>query len=321
MLTGSTIAALTLAVTMGCTSEPVTPISVATISATSTSVPTISLTQMPTAAVTASASASLTATAAVSPTASSSPVVSPTVSGTPGVTVSPNDPAIEASSVSFTVGDVKLIGYLARPKTAVPHPAVLVIHENRGLLPHFEDVARGFAKEGYVALSLDLLSREGGTAAIGANASSALSSAGSARHVQDLSSAITYMAGLTYVNADRIGTMGFCFGGGLTWLMSVRNPNVKATAAFYGARPPLEEVPNMQAAALGIYASLDNNINSTKAELEAALKANNKTHKMVTYDGANHSFFNDTGTRYHVPSATAAWTETLAWFGKYLKGQ
>ena len=115
--------------------------------------------------------------------------------------------------------------------------------------------------------------------------------------------------------------MGFCFGGGLTWLMSVRNPNVKATAAFYGARPPIEEVPNMQAAALGIYASLDTGINSTKAELEAALKANNKTHKMVTYDGANHAFFNDTGTRYHQASATSAWTETLAWFRTHLKGQ
>lgn len=259
------------------------------------------------------------------PTATPAPTAAPTPTATstpePGVTVRPDDPSLEAGQVEFRSDGMTLLGYLARPKAPGPHPAMLVIHENRGLLPHFPDVARRLAKAGYVSLALDLVSRQGGTARFTdpAAAGAALRQVSTDQFVEDLNSGVRYLQSLPYVRRERVGTIGFCFGGGLVWLSAVRNTQIKAAVPFYGARPLLEEVPNLRAAVLGIYAENDTFINPGVPDLEAALKRHNKTYRFVTYPGTRHAFFNDTFDRYHPEAAAAAWRETLAWLDRYLK--
>ena len=130
---------------------------------------------------------------------------------------------------------------------------------------------------------------------------------------------VRYLQSLGYVRADRIGAMGFCFGGGMVWLLCARNPDVRAAAPFYGSAPATSEVGNIRAAMLGVYGGTDTGINAGIPALEAALKQNNKTHKMMTYPGAGHAFFNDTGRAYNAAAADAAWRDTLSWFSQYLK--
>lgn len=300
LLTGSAVSALALAVTLGCASDESSVPTVPLPASTATAAPTIAPTRAPAA----------------------TPTPAPTASPSAGVTVPPDDPAIEAGNVTFQNAGVTLRGYLARPKAAGLHPAILVIHENRGLLPHFPDVARRLAKEGYVALALDLLSREGGTSALTdpAQATATLGRASQERLVEDMNGGVRYLQGLPFVRADRLGALGFCFGGGMVWLLTVRNQDVKAAVPFYGPRPPLNEVSNIRAAVLGIYGANDTFINPGVPDLEAALKQNNKTHQLITYPGAGHAFFNDTGRAYHAAAAEAAWRETLAWFVQHLKG-
>jgi carboxymethylenebutenolidase len=252
------------------------------------------------------------------------PTPTPTAGATPssenGVTVRPDDPRIEAGPVEFPGEAGTLFGYLSRPSEEGPHPAVLVIHENRGLLPHFPDVTRRLAVVGYTALAIDLLSRKGGTAAFANSdqARDALREVPQEQFVADLNSGVEYLQSLPYVRPERVGVMGFCFGGGLTWLLAVRNPEIQAAVPFYGSAPPLEEVPNLNAPVLGIYAGNDTRINQGVPELEAALMAHQKEHKFITYPGADHAFFNDTGERYNPQAASQAWMETLAWFDQHL---
>ncbi|MFQ6029138.1 MAG: dienelactone hydrolase family protein [Dehalococcoidia bacterium] len=240
----------------------------------------------------------------------------------PGMTVSPDDPRLEAGPIEFQGNNANLSGYLSRPKGDGPFPGVLVIHENRGLLPHFPDVSRRLALEGYAALALDLLSREGGTGTFADSDQSrdALRKISAEQFVGDMNAAVSHLQSLSFVRRERIGAMGFCFGGGMVWLLSVRNPEIRAAVPFYGPAPPLEEVPNISAPVLGIYGSEDNRINQGVPDLKAALEQSNKDHRFITYQGANHAFFNDTGRRYHPSSATQAWDETLSFFGQHLKG-
>ncbi len=239
----------------------------------------------------------------------------------PGETVSPDDPRIEAGPVEFVTGAGTVMGYLSRPKEGGANPAVLVIHENRGMQPHFPDVARRYALLGYTALSVDLLSRKGGTAefADSDQARSALRKITQEEFMSDLNASVDYLQTLSHVRPDRIGVTGFCFGGGLTWLMSVRNSEIAAAAPFYGSAPPLDEVPNLSVPVLGIYAGDDERINAGVPDLEAALQQHGKDYRVVTYPGTRHAFFNGTGQRYHQEAATAAWQEVLAFFDEHLK--
>ncbi len=252
-------------------------------------------------------------------TATQVPAAPPTPG--PGETVSPADPRLEAGPVQFSVDGDTVSGYLSRPKDPGPHPAVLVIHENRGMLPHFPDVTRRLALEGYAALSIDLLSRQGGTASFAdsGQARDALRENPPERNIKDLNAAVEYLRGLPQVRPDRVGVTGFCFGGSLTWLMSVRNPNIRAAAPFYGSAPPLEEVPNLNIPVLGIYGAEDDRINKGVPDLETALKEHGKDYKFITYPGAGHAFFNDTGSRYNPQAAGEAWQELLDWFQTNLK--
>lgn len=235
------------------------------------------------------------------------------------LSVPEGDPAVNASDITLDSQGAQISGYLARPAAAGTYAAVLVCHENRGLTPHIRDVARRFAKVGYVALALDLLSREGGTASLDRDeVPGLLTDAGPERHVGDFTTAFTHLQGLEGVDGQRIGMTGFCFGGGITWRCATALPGLKAAVPFYGPAPELEQVPNIKAAVLGVYAEQDERINAGIEPLQQALVEAGVTHEIKIYPGVNHAFHNDTGERYNEPQATQAWNDMLAWFKTHM---
>jgi carboxymethylenebutenolidase len=235
------------------------------------------------------------------------------------LSVPDGDPAVVSSEVTFTSQGDEIMAYLAGPAADGLYPGMLVCHENRGLVPHIKDVARRFAKAGYVALAIDLLAREGGTPAVDPDQVPALlSSAPSERHVADFAAGLQYLQNLDYVDGERIGMTGYCFGGGITWRCATALPELKAAVPFYGPAPDLEDVPNIKAAVFGVYAELDNRVNAGKDALEQALKDAGITYQMKVYPGVNHAFHNDTGQRYVEAQATQAWQDALAWFEQYV---
>jgi carboxymethylenebutenolidase len=277
-----------------------------------------------TKATAAPTSAPVVSTLPVPPT--SAPAAAPTTAttasgGATGVTVRPDDPAMEAGPVQFQGQGAMILAYLARPKGNGPFPAVLVCHENRGLLEHIKDVARRAAKAGYVGLAVDLLSRQGGIDKISdaAQVPGLLANAPALQLVQDFRDGMLYLQSQAFVAQDRIGMVGFCFGGGITWRCATQIPELKAAVPFYGPNPPLEDVPKIKAAVLAIYGELDTRITSGAAAIEGAMKQNGKTFEKIVYPQANHAFHNDTGASYNAPAAQDAWAKTLAWFDKYLK--
>jgi carboxymethylenebutenolidase len=238
------------------------------------------------------------------------------------VTVPEDDPAISAAgTVEFSARDgATLYAYAAKPAGVAAAPAVLVIHANRALTDHHRDVVRRFGREGYPALAIDLVSREGGVQSFAdpAAITAALSSAGTLRHVGDLSAGIDYLLSQPETVQSGVGVTGYCFGGGLTWRMAVEDDRVAAAVPYYGSAPPLEKVPDMRAAVFGVYASDDERINQSAIALEDALKANGKTYAMKQYPGTYHGFFDDTNPRFPAEQAREAWADTLAWFRQYL---
>jgi carboxymethylenebutenolidase len=258
------------------------------------------------------------ATGEASPTAESVATEAP--ASAPHGTVMPDDPAIIASEVQFPAPDTTLMGYLARPSNETPAPVILVCHENRGLTPHIQDVTRRFAKAGYVALAVDLLSRQGGSAAIGeGNVPGALGNIAPDQFVEDFKSGWRYLQEQPFADADRVGMTGFCFGGGVTWRVATQMPELLAAVPFYGPHPPLEDVPNINAAVLAIYGELDSRINGGIPAIEEAMAANNKIFDKAIYPNADHAFHNDTGSRYNPEAAQDAWSKTLAWFDQYVR--
>jgi carboxymethylenebutenolidase len=226
---------------------------------------------------------------------------------------------ITTSTIRFASGGTGISAYLARPAGPAAGPAVMVCHENRGLTAHIQDVARRFAQAGYSALAPDLLSREGGTAGMDTDAvPGALTRAGAQRHVADFAAAFDYLASQDFVDAGRIAMNGYCFGGGITWQSATELGGLAATAAFYGPAPDLHKVPAIRAAVFGVYAERDQRITGAMPALKEALAANNITHQMKVYPGVDHAFHNDTGERYNEAQATAAWNDTLAWFGQHV---
>lgn len=255
---------------------------------------------------------------AASPTAESAATESP--ASAPYGTVMPDDPAVVASEVEVDAPDAILLGYLARPANEAPAPIILVCHENRGLTPHIQDVTRRFAKAGYVALAVDLLSRQGGSVIVGeGNVPGVLGSIDPDQFVEDFKSGWRSLQGQPFVQAERVGMTGFCFGGGVTWRVATQMPELLAAVPFYGPHSPLEDVPNINAAVLAIYGELDSRINSGIPAIEEAMAANNKIYEKVVYPNADHAFHNDTGSRYNPDAAQDAWQRTLAWFDRYVR--
>jgi carboxymethylenebutenolidase len=238
--------------------------------------------------------------------------------------VAPHDPAISASVVHFSPSEPVLAAYLARPAHAASAPGVLVCHAAGGLTPHFEDVTRRFAKAGYVAMAVDLLSREGGTIGVpprpGAETSALLGNAPEGRHVGDFIQAFAYLRTQPFVRADRIGMVGFCLGGGMTWRVAVAVPELVAAVPFYGVSPPVEDAPKIHAAVLAIYAERDQVVSVAEQvpPIEAAMQAAGKTFQKIVYPGVDHAFHDDTGSSWNEATAKAAWLAALGWLDQYL---
>jgi carboxymethylenebutenolidase len=240
--------------------------------------------------------------------------------------VAAHDPRITASDVTFPGADgADVTAYQAMPSTGDgPFPVVLICHENRGLTEHIRDVTRRWAAQGYLAAALDLLSREGGTAAIAdpAEIPALLTrQADPQRHVDDFKAAAAYYGTQADADASRLGMTGFCFGGGITWRCATQMPELDAAAPYYGPPPPLEDVPNIRAAVLGVYSDdPDDFANEGLEELIAALEAAGITFQINIYPDTQHAFHNDTGPRYNEEQALQAWQDTVAWFEQYVKG-
>ncbi len=234
--------------------------------------------------------------------------------------VDPKDSSIEAKSIVYTARGFEHMAYLARPVGVASAPGVLIIHENRGLQPHIEDVARRMAKAGYIALAPDLVSKNGGTKKFTdtAQISSILAQTSGDEHVANLLEAMSVLKATTGVQAMRLGVTGYCFGGGLTWRLATESKDLLAAVPFYGPAPDLAKVPNIKAAVLGIYGGNDARINAGIPALETALKAAKTKYQIKIFEGANHAFHNDTGANYKKDAAEEAWRMTLEWFKTHL---
>jgi len=236
--------------------------------------------------------------------------------------VSPNDPTIDGQDITFDNGGVQIMAYQARLKTiSAAVPVVLVCHENRGLTDHIRDVARRFAREGYVACAVDLLSREGGTASKNpAQIPGLLSGAPVSRHVSDFQAAVAHYKTQNFVRSELMGMTGYCFGGGITWQAAEQIPDLKSASPYYGPRPPLDQVPNIKAAVFAVYSSDPGDFaNNGRDELEAALRTANITYEIKVYPNTRHAFHNDTGSSWSPDQGPAAFKDTLAWFERYLR--
>jgi carboxymethylenebutenolidase len=252
----------------------------------------------------ASATTSNAQTGGAQPTSASSTSSSPT--GAPPV-----------EDITFPGPNGNLFG--AWSAAGSPRGAVLVIHENRGLTPHIRSLPRRFAADGYSALAVDLLSEEGGTAAVGdSNATAALGQASTERMIGDLRAGIDELQ--RRVPGAAVAVVGFCFGGGMTWqLLASGEPRLATAVPFYGPAPDNPDFSGSKAAVLGIYAGNDDRVNATRDRAEQALRAAGLTYEMRTFPGVDHAFFNDTGPRYNATAATDAYAAVLAWFGTHLK--
>jgi carboxymethylenebutenolidase len=258
------------------------------------------------------------AAATASPTAT--PALVPVAGAKSKISVPDGDPAVVGSDVKFASGAAQAGGYLAKPaKATAGMKAVLVCHENRGLTVHIRDVARRFAKEGYVALAVDLLTREGGTPSRDPDqVPGLLTGAGTERHVADFAAGLKYLGTVEGVDGKRIGMTGYCFGGGISWAAATQIPELKAVVPYYGPAPDLAAVKNIKAAVHGMYGETDTRINAGIEPLRGALAAAGIVNQITIYPGVGHAFHNDTGGAYNEAQATKAWTDTLTWFAKYV---
>jgi len=228
------------------------------------------------------------------------------------------DARLAAERVSYESPKGKIDGYLARPKSKGKRPAVLVIHENRGLNPHLEDVARRLAVEGFLAYAVDLLSLVGGTPP----SEDAARELHPKMNQDDAVVALVAATAFLKTHAEstaKVGAVGFCFGGLMINRLAASSPDLDAGVAYYGRQVPAAQVPNIKAALLLHYAENDEAVNAGIAAYEAALKANNKKYAIHTYPGTQHAFNNDTGgARYNKAAADLAWGRTLAFFKENL---
>lgn len=232
--------------------------------------------------------------------------------------VADNDPRLATERVGYDSPKGRINGYLARPLSRGQRPAVLVIHENRGLHPHLEDVARRLAVEGFLAYAVDLLSLVGGTPASEDQARELHAKMNPDDAVVALVSAVSFLKAHPESNG-RIGAVAFCFGGGLLNRLAVASPELDAGVAYYGRQVPADQVPSIRATLLLHYASNDAGVNAGIAAYEAALKANQKRYTLYMYPDTQHAFNNDTGAaRYNKAAADLAWSRTLAFFKEEL---
>ena len=232
--------------------------------------------------------------------------------------IAPDDARLVSERVAYDSSKGTINGYLTRLKAKGKRPVVLVIHENRGLNPHLEDVARRFAAEGFLAYAVDLLSLVGGTPASEDAARDLHAKMNQDDAVTALVSAVTFLKQHPE-SAGKVGAVGFCFGGLMINRLAAASPELDAGVAYYGRQVSAALVPNIKAALLLHYAEKDDGVNTGIPAYEAALKANNKKFTMYTYPDTQHAFSNDTGAaRYNEAAAKLAWSRTIAFFKEIL---
>ncbi|HYZ87891.1 MAG TPA: dienelactone hydrolase family protein [Myxococcales bacterium] len=217
-------------------------------------------------------------------------------------------------------GTGKVRGYLAVPrKRSGKLPGVLVIHENRGLNPHIEDIARRIALDQYVAFAPDALTPLGGYPGDEDKARELFAKLDQAKTREDFVAAVAYLEKRPECNG-KVGVVGFCWGGGIANMLATRAPELKAAVPFYGAQPPGDDVAKIKAPLLIHYAQNDERINAGIPAFEGALKANHVRYELFIYPGTQHGFNNDTTPRYDKAAATLAWQRTMDFFKKNLGG-
>ena len=233
--------------------------------------------------------------------------------------IAAGDARLVAKDVVYGGGSGEMKGYLVRPKEAAgPLGSVIVIHENRGLNPHIRDVARRMALEGFIALAPDFLSPAGGTPDDEDQARDMIGKLDAAATVANAEASLQFLATLDGANG-KVGAVGFCWGGGIVNRFATKSPELKAGVAYYGAQPPVEDVPAIKAALLLHYAGLDERINAGIEAYRKALEAGGKTFEIHVYEGVNHAFNNDTSAaRYDKAAADLAWSRTVDFLKKNL---
>jgi carboxymethylenebutenolidase len=234
-------------------------------------------------------------------------------------TVSQQDDRITTESISYPGDTGAIKAYLAQPKTQGPFGAVVVIHENRGLNPHIEDVTRRVALEGFIGLAPDALSPMGGTPSDPDEARNMIGKLDAGDNLQNFLKAFDYLK--TYKDCNgKFGCVGFCWGGAMANQMAVHVGDLKAAVPFYGRQPEAADVSRIKAFVQLHYGGLDERINAGIPAYEEALKHSNVAHEIFVYEGANHAFHNDTApTRYNEEASRLAWSRAMKLFNEKLK--
>jgi carboxymethylenebutenolidase len=216
---------------------------------------------------------------------------------------------------------VTVQGYLCRPSTEGKHPAVIVIHENRGLNDHIRDVTRRFAAEGFVAMAPDLLSRKGGTGSFDSPdaAREAIMAIPAEQANADLKAGVVYLDNHPSVMSGHCGSVGFCWGGARSFLLSTERGLLRAAVIFYGNAPAPEKLQQVDCPLLGLYGQTDERITSQVPEVAATLTRYGKSFEYKIYPGAGHAFFNDTGTNYNAAAAKDAWPRVVGFLKDMLR--
>jgi len=236
-------------------------------------------------------------------------------------TVKADDPDIKVGyeTVQSPQGNGSIKGYLARPAKGKKFPAIIVIHENRGLNPYVEDVSRRLAKQGYLAYAPDGLTSVGGYPGDDEKGAAAFRQVDGKKMFEDFVAAAEWLKKRPD-STGKLGAIGFCFGGGVVNQLAVRlGKDLNAGVAYYGAQPGAADVPKIQAALMLHYAGNDQRIDAGIPAYEEALKANNKKYEIFKYDGTQHGFHNDTTPRYDATAAKLSWDRSLEFFKKNLR--
>jgi len=232
-------------------------------------------------------------------------------------TVAPDDARLAIDTVSYDAAGTRIGGTLARLKAKGKRPAVIVIHENRGLNPHIQDIARRIALEGFLTLAVDMLSPLGGTPADEDKARDMIGTLNAGDTARRIAAAVPFLE-QHVESTGKVGIVGFCWGGGIVNRVAALAPDLKAGVIYYGLQVPADQVTAIQAPLLLHYAGLDQRVNAGIVAYEAALKAAHKRYTVYIYPNVNHAFNNDTSNRYNKPAADLAWSRTIAFFKKNL---
>lgn len=232
-----------------------------------------------------------------------------------------NDKRIKTETIDYpsTAGTGTVKGYLAMPANMTGKlPVVLVIHENRGLNPHIEDIARRLALDNFIAFAPDALTTLGGYPGDEDKARELFGKLDQKKATEDFVAAANFLKNYPQ-SSGKIGAVGFCYGGGMAHVLSVRMPELNAAVSFYGNHPPASDAAKVKAPVLMHFAEVDERINAGRAVYEAALKAASVSFSSYQYPGTQHGFNNDTTPRFDAANAKLAWGRTMEFFNKYLR--